>query len=1346
MDISSLLSPQDSPVRSTPPQPAANPPNNAPSSPLRRPRPTSGKRTTSGLSNEVKVHDPPQEQPPRSLPSLPYDTIYQAQQTQWNPAYLNGAQDIRTPQSFAGTPASDVRSPYGTPQAQRPSVSYGQGRTMSNPYMDGASGKRIRNTRCVYSLLSFTSDMVSPQLPHQQPQQAVSRGNSYSNESARHASLSAPAVRMTASRAVSAVSSSEIVMAEAPSQTPPPRVVEVPSMSDADQKTVHELEHYLTQNSYDYKANEQLIDLLHRGFVAHVYGPDGSILRDPMEYGLLSDLRQAREAMDSRFAIGEDIWQAWIQDESLVAKTGEQRFELMELCSKAVAEEPCSVTLWLLYGEYVMENFSVAYGQAEGDPNRWTEIDKEICKEIFSHDVVLGVWQRAVDATRWRIDESSRIWDRYIDWIMAEFPEQPTPSQIQHVSNIFMDRLSIPHATWSETSQKFWPIVSKYNADNWEEIMATINEEAGPAKQYYALREEHELSVHRAAQSGDKTALGLAFDEYLKWEVKNERKGRGRNATFNFEVRSSLFERALLAFPTTAEWWMDYADYLITAGPAGATVLPVLERATRHCPWSGDLWSRRILRSEVEGLGYDNVEPVKHLATNSGLLSIGGLEEVLKVYAAWCSYLRRRAFDPSNSDDAVEMAEMGIIGTLEDAAVAGKKIYGDEFKGDPHYRLEKIHIKFLTEARRIDDARSVWERVSKSHSHSSDFWNAFYWWELLVWSHARLNDSVRVETPENAPHQASDVIRRAMSQRNLDWPEKIISTYAEHFQLHESSEAAHKAEIEARNASKYTAIRRAKEAEEAAAQSAAAQPVPTALETIPEEESSHKRKRYEEAEQNGNDAVKRNKTDDAKPAFEASSSISAQIKRDREHNTITIKDLPKDIDEKRIRQFLMDCGEILSVNISSEDKDTTAHATVEFGDHEGVLAAKTRDGKEISAGNAIRIQSGTLSTLYVTNYPADYDEVKLRELFQGFGTIVSVRFPSLKYNQKRRFCYVSFLTADEARAATSMNDKALDAQHRLTALISDPGAKKDRTGATAEGREVHISNCDFRTTEEEIRDHFGKSGTVQSIRMLRNRKGEFTGSGFVIFSKAEEAQVALELNNKPLGSRVLRVDLATDKSSAATHSTTSKIIRHTSAEAEDGASNRRGSIASNASAKGTLNDDTARTKHERTVALLNLPDTVNDARIQTFMSQHGPLYKIVMKPSKHGALVEFVNLQDAGKVGLGIDCSALGPDVRVGEASEMLGGRNKAAPAFVPQGAAMKPVQAGLARPKQSGGRRGGLGFKRGGAAFGGARGLVEGVKEKEGGEEVSKEKKGNADFRALFEKSREDGAAAAAE
>lgn len=75
----------------------------------------------------------------------------------------------------------------------------------------------------------------------------------------------------------------------------------------------------------------------------------------------------------------------------------------------------------------------------------------------------------------------------------------------------------------------------------------------------------------------------------------------------------------------------------------------------------------------------------------------------------------------------------------------------------------------------------------------------------------------------------------------------------------------------------------------------------------------------------------------------------------------------------------------MSVAILAESDAMTATATIEFESHEDVQSARTREGKQVD-GQAIRIQSGTLSTLYVANYPEDYDEVNIRGLFRDVGS------------------------------------------------------------------------------------------------------------------------------------------------------------------------------------------------------------------------------------------------------------------------------------------------------------------------------------------------------------------------
>lgn len=1160
------------------------PSNSMPSPRKPRRQQAGGKRNQSNLSQEVRrspermdTSGQPTSAPGYANPQVHHHHVYQQSSQQAAPANFR---PLHQPAHGGG----EAQSSYGYVQAQqqRPVMAHrhsSQSSTRSTPQMDTLAGESRSNQT---ASRTFTAN-PAPLLPDLATlrRQPFSRNDSANNAPTRRSpsvatqsSASAPPI----GRTISSQSVADITMAEAPAQTPPPRTFTSNALTETESQTVTDLLNHLGESSYAYDSHLQLISLLHKGFVTHSLPPEGSDEpgQDPHTFGLLAELRQARESMDSRFAVGEDIWLDWLSDEVTLASSSEERIAVTELFQKSVQDEPTSVALWSAYANWIESSHAACNNLPGADQSGWSEDDKEVCKDLFTKDMLVNVLEQAVPATQWRIDQSHLLWNRYISAVQPDDLNTTSRQDLERTQNHFIERLRIPSAGWEETRQLFWPLMTRIHGDNWEAAMAQMNEIAEPAKVQMGLRDEHELKLERAINSGDKNEAFNEFTRYLKWEKFRRSKKRG--GPYEKELRAALFERALLRFPTYTAWWLDYVDFVISEKPSShdpsSSVLPLLERATRHCPWSGELWAKRILRSDVERKPYHEIESIKHRATNSGLLDVGGMEELVKVLMEWCSYLRRNAFTSTSSEDDLDTAEVGIMMALEDVQQAGTKVYGEDFQGDPLYRLERIQMKFLAEARRSEDARKIWRTLTPKQCKSFEFWHKYYNWELLFWAHHRLSDSHRIETTETAPHLATAVVEEMLSQRNLDLPESALELYMAHFQQHESVEKLQAAGIEAREYSKRTATRRAKEAEEAAAAAAqhleeqvAALQAPEATESS----TSGKRKRDETSE---DDTHKKSKTKDAAApavAEDPSASANAQAKRDRENSTITVTNLGADVVELDLRKFFRDCGTIKSVNIVQKPGNSSAVATVEFQVPEDVDSAKVRNGKELN-GREVHIQSGSRSTLYVANYPAEYDETTVRKLFEGYGEVVNVRFPSLKYNSRRRFCYVQFLTAEQAQAAEdAMNDKMLDGQHKLLAKIADPEAKKNRSGAQAEGREVFVKNLENNANEEEIKQLFSQFGTVVSMNLLKRANGVRLGNGFVVFSSAGEATKAVEQgNNKPFYDRILNVSLSTPRGGDAPKDKARKtdiIIKHEaspdpSANGHDG---RRGSDVSMAS-------------------------------------------------------------------------------------------------------------------------------------------------------------------------------------
>jgi hypothetical protein len=675
-----------------------------------------------------------------------------------------------------------------------------------------------------------------------------------------------------------------------PDAPPQPRVYAASSLSDAECRALSEQAARLGENSFDFPAHIEFIKLLHKGFAGHVEAG-----REPTTYELLAELRQARQAMDKIFSVGEDLWMAWLNDEILLSHSIDERLSLMELFHRSVIEEPHSANLWRLYGDYMHHLWSSSYDITNDDIPGWSADDKEIGKEIFKWEPMMDVWEQGVAKTQSHLNDSHVVWDRYIEILVQDQSRWPSPRKVENIKEKFAERLvKKAHATWDQTFQNFSNFISTHDNASYEESMVNMSKRGQQVKKLYAGREPFEFKIQQAVENNDKDAEWAAYSEYLSWELRMK-------GVFSAHRINGLFERATVRFATDPRLWVDYIEFLIQNPDKEVHLGEILERATRHCPWSGELWSHRILALEAEGKQFAEIEETKHKATVTGLLDMDGLEGLMKVYIAWCGCLRRRAFMPGASEDDLDIAEVGIRSALEHVRKSAERKYGNDFKGDPQYRLERIHIKFLTQRGDVALARDCWKALVKQQGDHYEFWSRFYLWEMIVW--ARFGMRV-LNDPENyldAPPESTHVLRQALHRvETMDWPEQLIPMYQNHCELHESVQVYRTAIIEVRNATRKVAERREKEA--AAWKQ---QQVDERLATE-DAQSTGKRKRNAESEPE-EQVAKKTKADEEQPK---DGELTAQPKRDREHTTIVVKNMPLDATELKVRQFFRDVSHL----------------------------------------------------------------------------------------------------------------------------------------------------------------------------------------------------------------------------------------------------------------------------------------------------------------------------------------------------------------------------------------------------------------------------------------------------
>ena len=381
--------------------------------------------------------------------------------------------------------------------------------------------------------------------------------------------------------------------------------------------------------------------------------------------------------------------------------------------------------------------------------------------------------------------------------------------------------------------------------------------------------------------------------------------------------------------------------------------------------------------------------------------------------------------------------------------------------------------------------------------------------------------------------------------------------------------------------------------------------------------------------------------------------------------------------------------------------------------------------------------------------------------FRQFGKIIDIRFPSLKYNSHRRFCYVQFHDPSSAQAATQLDGEDQGDNLKLLAKISDPFHKKPREGAIYERRELHIANLDYGATEKDLKQAFKKHGYIENARIPRRINGSSKGFGFIVFRDKAAATAALEMNNTTFRNRIINVTISTaDKSAhaAIAHSaTSSQRATNSPAPTHSDPNNTTTTLNGDASTLTpsslpskitTTNKDASTLKDDitaRTLVLLNLPDTLNDARLRALCAPHGPLTSIRLRLNHGGAIIEYADASSAGKAALALEGFEIAPGrkVLIGSVAELkkeegefrsdkIADRSK----VLMGSAVVRRPGLGMGTGKRGG--RGGLGVKtgRGTGTVGGGKDSGGEIKREEGKKEdgVEGEKaKSNQDFRDLM-------------
>ncbi|KAG4305342.1 hypothetical protein PORY_001512 [Pneumocystis oryctolagi] len=654
------------------------------------------------------------------------------------------------------------------------------------------------------------------------------------------------------------------------------------------------------------------------------------------------------------------------------------------------------------------------------------------------------------------------------------------------------------------------------------------------------------------------------FIKYLEWELHQKPQ--------ELELICTLFERLLTCYPLAANIWEDYIQFMFEKSTFIKIDEKFLQRSVKNYPWSGILWKHYIYMLEHNNSSLEEICTIKDRSISSGTL-FHDINELAKVLEAWCGYCKRRVTIWDNDNEEVQY----VITQLRTSIKLLKNVFKTT---DKQQRLEKMLIYITTKLGNIDEARKIWKNILKIHVTETKYWLQYFIWER---NYGEINNAI-------------NILKNA-SLKHLDFPELIFDIYRD-FVIEEGSlESLEKAETIIHKGVKNIQLIKEKES--------------INLKTKNNQQFDESKIDLEEIPNYDSKSKKKSKNED-------------KNRRNRENTTVRVTGLPKSVSVEQLYSFFYGCGDIINTKIIEESSDNSSTAFVEFANIDDTKSALTKNYKKLDE-NEILVEPATETTLWVTNFPPSADEKFVHKLFEKYGDVIEVRFPSLRYNSRRRFCYVQMKYPEQALASLSLHGQIFEKKYKLIVNISDSSKKESRKEATSEGREIIVSNISPESTEDDLIDLFSKYGTLESIRLIYDKKSKFhKGFCYIIFSTTEQALSALDANKKELNSAILSVEIVKVRNK--------NIFEKNKENYKD-----------TFSCKNT--DFKEKDKHNlqfhelksNSLGILYLPDTVNQTRIKNVFEAYGDIDKIELRPDHQGAIVQYKHPSDAGKAAMALD-------------------------------------------------------------------------------------------------------------
>ncbi|KAM4038404.1 polyadenylate-binding protein 1-B-like [Anomaloglossus baeobatrachus] len=269
---------------------------------------------------------------------------------------------------------------------------------------------------------------------------------------------------------------------------------------------------------------------------------------------------------------------------------------------------------------------------------------------------------------------------------------------------------------------------------------------------------------------------------------------------------------------------------------------------------------------------------------------------------------------------------------------------------------------------------------------------------------------------------------------------------------------------------------------------------------------------------------------------------------------VFVKNLDPSTDNNALHETFSTFGNILSVNVMGDknrcgfvhfESQAAAEKAIEMMNgvplKDRILSVghfKSRSKRVVEC----RARASTdFTNIYVKNFAQDLDDEQLKQLFNHYGRMLSVKVMMDEDGKSKGFGFVNFESHENAvKAVEEMNGKDINgraiyvgrAQNKVERHFElkrkFEQLKLERI-IQSQGANLYVKNLDLSIDDERLRKEFSPYGTITSAKIMMEG-GRSKGFGFVCFSSPQEATKALaKMSGRIIAMKPLYVSLAQRK-------------------------------------------------------------------------------------------------------------------------------------------------------------------------------------------------------------------------